>query len=229
MRNGCSEPSSAMNVAPMAFEYLSPSWKTCDTSMPRAPSSGSAAVRAAVAGLSTMQRSAHSSTLKSTPSCGAHVVVAVLVGAHDPAAASSCEAARPAMTRCGLGQADRARWSPWAGRRPRCSSSVEQREAAGHALGLQLVELVVAGDEHAPPGRPRRPCPTAPSRWQDSGMSRNAASSAMVCNARRGDLLHGRHVVDGRARQAVARLGVGRTAAAATVARARPRPHRRAP
>ena len=25
-----------MNVAPMAFEYLSPSWNTCDTSMPRA-------------------------------------------------------------------------------------------------------------------------------------------------------------------------------------------------
>ena len=41
MRNGCSLPSSAMNVAPMDFEYLSPSWNTCDTSMPRAPSSGS--------------------------------------------------------------------------------------------------------------------------------------------------------------------------------------------
>ena len=67
MRNGCSEPSSAMNVAPMAFEYLSPSWNTCDTSMPRAPSSGRPHFGQLSPGC-TMQRSAHSSTLKSTPS-----------------------------------------------------------------------------------------------------------------------------------------------------------------
>ena len=73
--------------------------------MPRAPSSGRPHVGQLSPGRTT-QRSAHSSTWKSSPRLGAHVVVAVLVGAHDPLR-HGLQAARRDDAR-GLGQADRA-------------------------------------------------------------------------------------------------------------------------
>ena len=98
-----------------------------------------AALRAAVAGLHDAEVGplVH---LEVHAQLGAHVVVAVLVRAHDPLR-HGLQAARRDDA-CGLGQADRAHGALVQAEGLHVLVG-EQREAAGHTLGLQLVQLVV--------------------------------------------------------------------------------------
>ena len=194
----------------MAREYLSPSWKIWATSMPRAPSSGSPHVGAAVARLHRGQVGplVH---LEILAQARAHVVVAILVGTHHPLrdglqAGSGDDAGalrQPHRAHGALAQAEGDHLLVG-----------QQREAGHKALDLQLVQLVIARNEQTDEvalgvltrERLHR------GRLGDAQKFRQLGDGM---HARGGDLLHGAHLVERGAGQTRAGLGIGRVTARA--------------